>query len=680
MSSHAAQADPRAFARGLTVPRAGAELLFTAAIAAVLCAIALDANGGLQLGPLTRVEVGVDLAAGALGAGAIVVGGHTRRLWGGLTLLAMAALAGLTAISIAWAVQPGDAWIEANRTLSYLATMGAGVGLVRLAPQRWPSLLGGVILACVAVCGYALLTKVFPGALNPDEVYARLRKPFDYWNAVGLTGALAGPACLWLGARRSGHAALNALAYPALGVLLVTLLLAYSRGSLLALAVGCAVWFAVVPLRLRGVVVLGTSAIGAGLVALWAFSSDALSSDRVVLAQRADAGHELGVLLVAMILVLLAVGLAIGFALARRSPSHATRRRAGAAVLCALGLVPVALLGALALSDRGLGGSISQGWSDLTDTNASVKVSNAPDRLTAVGSVRAQYWKESFEVFKANAVAGVGAGGYATARLRYRKDAVLNVRHSHGYAVQTLADLGIVGAAVSLALLAAWLGATGRTLELWGPGRRRAWSPERVGLATAATIVVVFGVHSFVDWTWFVPGNAMLALLCAGWVAGRGPVSEPLRPRRSAGIRWRAALAVGVVALAVVSAWAAWQPERATMRGDEALAAAEAGRFDEARAKVADAHDFDPLAVDPLYERAAIEQRAGRPAEARAAYGEAVRMQPSNPGAWLTLAQFEIEQGRRDAALAALGSALYLDPRSPVLQSLYLDASRLQDR
>ncbi len=35
--------------------------------------------------------------------------------------------------------------------------------------------------------------------------------------------------------------------------------------------------------------------------------------------------------------------------------------------------------------------------------------------------------------------------------------------------------------------------------------------------------VVVFGVHSFVDWTWYVPGDAFVALVCAGWLAGRGP-------------------------------------------------------------------------------------------------------------------------------------------------------------
>ena len=339
--------------------------------------------------------------------------------------------------------------------------------------------------------------------------------------------AAAGPACLWLGARRSGHAAVSALAYPALGLLIVALLLAYSRGALLALAVGCALWFAVVPLRLRGVAVLATSAFCGGLVAFWAFASNPLSTDNVVLADRASAGHELGIALVAMLLVLLVAGLGIGFASAQRAPSPDARRQAGVLVLVVLALVPVAVVGALALSSRGLGGSLSNGWTNLTDPHANGNITNSPDRLTAVGSVRARYWNEALKIAKAHKALGVGAGGYATVRPRYRTD-TLDVRHAHGYVVQTLADLGAVGMGVSLALLAAWLAAATRTVGLWGPGRAAPWTPERVGMATLLSICVVFGVHSFVDWTWFVPGNAVLALLCAGWLAGRGPTDEPI--------------------------------------------------------------------------------------------------------------------------------------------------------
>jgi O-antigen ligase len=682
VSSHAASADPRAFARRLTLPRVAVEPLATVAFGVVLSAIALQGGGGLQLGPLTKVELGVDVVAGGLVAAAIVAGGHTRRLWGGMTLALMAALVTVTALSITWAVEPSEAWQEANRTLAYLATMAAGVALVRLFPERWTSLVGGVVLAGVIICGYALLTKVFPGALNPDEIYARLREPFGYWNAVGLMAALAGPACLWLGARRAGHAALNALAYPALGLLFVTLLLAYSRGGLLALVCGCAVWFAFVPLRLRGVVVLATSALGGGLVALWTFAQNPLSNDNVALGDRASAGHELGVLLVAMVVVLLAVGMAIGFAAAQRAPRPGTRRQAGIVVAIAVALVPVPFVGALALSSRGLGGSLSKGWKDLTDPYANGNiVSNAPDRLTAVGSVRARYWNEALKMFRAHKALGVGAGSYATVRPRFRRD-TLDVRHAHGYVVQTLADMGIVGMTVSLALLAAWLAAAQRTVGLWGARRRAAWTPERIGMATLFSVCVVFGVHSFIDWTWFVPGNAILALLCAGWLAGRGPTDEPIvrgtAPRLALREPWRIGLATGAVAIALVAAWTSWQPQRAVARGSDALATAEAGHYPQAQAEIAAAERMNPLSVDLLYQESAIDSASGDVAGARRALQEAVHKQPANAATWLNLAQFELDQGHKPQALSAIGSALYLDPRSTDAISVYLAASRQQ--
>ena len=219
MSTHAASADARPLARRIAVPRVGVASLATVAFTALLAAVALEGGGGLQLGPLTTVEIALELIAAVAAVAALLLGGHSRRAYGVLPLGLFAVLVAFTAASVGWAVEPGDAWVETNRTLAWFAVFALGVALVRLWPERWPALLGGVIGAALIVCGYAVLTKVFPGALNPDETYARLREPFGYWNSVGVLAAMAGPACLWLGARRSGHAALNALAYPALGLL-----------------------------------------------------------------------------------------------------------------------------------------------------------------------------------------------------------------------------------------------------------------------------------------------------------------------------------------------------------------------------------------------------------------------------------------------------------------------------
>lgn len=683
------------------------EALFGLALTAALTAIGLRGGGGLALAPTTKVEMTLDVAGGLLAALAVLAA-TGRRWWGGGSLGLFGVLLAVTALSITWAVQPSDALLETNRTVTYLAVFGAGVVLARLRGGWWGATVAAICGATALISLWAILTKVFPGALAADEIYARLREPYGYWNAVGLTAALGVPPALWLGARRSGHAAVNALAYPVTGLLLLTVLLAYSRGSLLAVAIGCAFWFLVVPLRLRGVVVLAVGAAGALVVAAWTFSQDTLTKDKVALAQRTTSGHELGLAVLVMLLVLLAAGLAVGFAAARRAPRAGTRRRVGAAILVALALVPVALVGALAMSSKGLTGSISSGWRSLTDPHDQTRVLNDPSRLTSVGSVRAKYWNESYKIWRSRKLLGAGAGGYATARLQFRTDRWLAVRHAHGYVVQTAADLGLLGLAASLALLLAWLAATGRALGWRMPGARatrlllrrppptvpaRAGAtPEHVALATLAAVVLVFGAHSFIDWTWYVPGTAVIALLAAGWLAGRGPAVDPVPASgsriappvrtlpeavaRGARVPWRAALALTAVVLGLLAAWTAWQPLRAANDGNDALALV--GRDNaRARALANAAHDRNPLSIDPLLTRAIVENAAGRHNAARHALVQAVRLQPSNPAAWEYLADFALwTEHQPKLAIRLLGPTFHLDPQSPTAAMTYVNALR----
>ncbi len=629
-------------------------------------------RAGCSCKPITTTEILLDLLAGVLCAVALLVGRSGRRAWGAGTLALMAAFAVLTGVSIVWAIQPSTAWIEANRTITAFAMLASGIALVRLVPDRWRSLLGGVLVASLLVSGFALMTKVFPAWLADDETYGRLREPYEYWNAVGLTAALGLPPAIWLGARRDGHAGLAALAYPATGILVLTILLAYSRGSLLAAAIGLAVWFAVTPLRLRSATVLLPSSLLGGIAAWWAFSQDGLSKDQIPLAIRSNAGTELGVLLAVLVVLLLITGFTASWLRDRRVRSERTRRAWGVAFLVVLALVPILGAAALATTDRGLGGSVSKAWKSLTDPDASTP-SNDPSRLTAIGSVRARYWRDAIRIFEARTLAGVGAGGYATARLRFREDD-LDVLHAHGHLVQTAADLGIVGLALTLALLAAWLASAVRATGPWrGPGSRGG-DAERVGLLALGCVVVVFGVHSLVDWTWFIPGTVVPALLCAGWIAGRGPWREPL-----VGVvrsRARIAAAVAVVALAIVAAWAASQPQNAVDRTDDALAALAAGDIDRARTLAVEAGDTDPLSVDPLFALSEIEAAAQQPAAAQSALEHAVQLQPAVPDTWIRLAQYQLLSGNAAAAARTVRPALYLDPRSAPAQAVFLEASR----
>ena len=202
----------------------------------------------------------------------------------------------MTALSILWSLYPADSWVETNRTLAYLAAFAGGIAAVRLFAGRWEAVLYGVLIALAIVCLYGLATKVAPGWLAEDEIYARLREPYGYWNAVGVTAAMGIPICLWLGTR-DGPALRNALAYPLIGVLVVTMLLSFSRGSIIAALVGIGLWLALVPRRLKTLAVLLPSVAAAALVTAWAFSQSALTDDRVALAQREDSGIVFGLIL-----------------------------------------------------------------------------------------------------------------------------------------------------------------------------------------------------------------------------------------------------------------------------------------------------------------------------------------------------------------------------------------------
>jgi O-antigen ligase len=675
--------------------------------AGIVCFITFYAKGGLNFeGGMTTTEIVLTLGAGLIVAAAVVLAPAGMRACGLWPVGLLLAFTALTALSVVWSVQPDDSFKDAGRMLAYSGVFGAAVAIARVASDRWPAILGGLALAAVVVCGYALLTKIFPGEIAPVNTYARLEEPYGYWNALGLTGAMGAICCLWLGSRRSGHALLSALAYPAMGLLLCTLMLAYSRGALLALGLGLALWLCIVPLRLRGAAVLLAGGALAGAVVAWAFATHGLSAENVTLSERVTAGHQLGAFVLAMVVLLTLIGLAFGFLTSRDPPSPITRQRVGAVLLALIVLVVMAGAGGLAHSRRGLTGSISHAVDALTNPNAKPP-SNTPGRLTAVASVRARYWKEALEVFSAHPGLGAGASGFQTAQLRYRTVATLEVRNAHGFAVQTLADLGVVGLALALLLTLAWMVAAVRTThpfnrrfslgrwsssahpDLWRePGAalsalaadaRPAWrrldardpaatfTPERVGMLSMLCLVVVFGVHSFVDWTWYVPGDACVALLCAGWLAGRGSLTLPhtglVRPRSLQQVGYvRSAVAAAALAGALLAAWTQWQPQRSANASQQALAQLAGdpkGALESAQAGVS----RDPLSAQALFTLSTVEQAAGQSALARATLQRAVHLQPSNPQTWLALARYDLASNPT-AALKELQAAIYLNPES----------------
>ena len=117
--------------------------LITCLTAAIACAVTFYATGGLNLQTMTFTEMALTLGASA----AVVCApdpraprGRRDGLWPLALLLAFTAL---TALSVAWSVQPDESLQDAGRMLAYSAVFAGAIALVRLVGPRWPAILGG---------------------------------------------------------------------------------------------------------------------------------------------------------------------------------------------------------------------------------------------------------------------------------------------------------------------------------------------------------------------------------------------------------------------------------------------------------------------------------------------------------------------------------------------------------
>ena len=676
----------------------------SATIAAVFAAIAFLGTGGNELGPRTGIDLALIIGGGLVAAVGVAYGrtGHHGR--GSMLLFGL--LAALTAISIFWSIAPDLTWIEAARTFSYFAVFAAGVAAGRLAPSSYAILLRGLLGAVAVLTAYALASRVWPEALGGStEIYARIGEPFGYWNAVGVTAAIGVVPALWLGARRSGHQPANALAYPLLGLLYLAMFLSYSRGSLITAGIGVIAWFALVPLRLRSLPVFVIPAALAAPVLVWALSKDEFTKDNLTAAQRATVGPEFGLIVIAMAVILLAIGLIVGFGARDWIPSFRVRKRSGVVAVAVALALPLLLLTSLAFSSRGLTGTVSNQFKQLTSESATTP--GGPQRLIDASSTRGRYWRQAAHVFGDLPVTGSGAGTFGIARLHYRQDQLV-VQHAHGFVAQTASDLGTLGLIAIFALAGAWFVSAARTTGLERhAGRRegapRWWDADRVAMAALALAAIVFGLHSAIDWTWFVPGPAVMAIAVAGYVAGRGAAPQPLgmpaavvaggpsieqtvrlprmphfqlrlppRPRTE-----RLIPALLVLAVASVAAWASYQPYRGDSANNRALNLLSQGKLAQAQQKAEQSASIDPVSVRPLWTEAGVAVAQHNLRKAEILFQRAIFDQPSNPEAWVRLAQFELYRNNRPSeALAIINGALYLDPHSAPAQTVFFDARR----
>jgi O-Antigen ligase/Tetratricopeptide repeat len=627
------------------------------ALLALGVAYAAFAGGAIQIPDETRLQVGIAVTGLVAGTGLAV--GALRAPWSPLAWFALALLAAFafwSALSVVWSASPDGSWIAGNRAFAYAAV--AAIALVAAASAHRAALLTGASLTAVSllVALYALGGKIVPDvsiaglSLDPGSDFARLREPIGYWNALGLLCVMGTPVPIWLAATRGPRPRLRIGAVLVLTVLLLTTALTYSRGAIVAYAAVLAVMVAPGPRRLpRLAVGLGAVAAAAPAIVV-AFSRHDLSTGGVPLAERADDGAILGLVLV---LSLAAVAL-LGRELIRleagvRWTPQRSRRAwlwlAGAAVALVL-----AGTAQLASSSRGLTGEFSHRIEQFKQPSSGAD--NTPDRfVSSNGSNRWVWWMEALGAFSDKPVAGWGAGSYPLVRHLYRRYEA-PATSAHSVPLQFLSETGIVGAALGLGGLA--------LLGLAGVGRvRSSQGMERSARLALLAAAAAWGVHSLYDWDWEIPAVTLPALLAAA-VAAAPPVrSSAPRPR---GPRAPLLAAVGAALAAVAISASAALPSLSEGKRLDALRAAADGSLRQAAEDAALARRLDPLALEPLFTASIIAARRGRLQEAATLLQRAAALEPDSADVWRRLATIYLSVDDREGAIQALRRLAETDP------------------
>ncbi|NLT07839.1 MAG: hypothetical protein GXY03_16245, partial [Solirubrobacterales bacterium] len=492
--------------------------------------------------------------------------------WPGLAaLVAVALLAGWSALSATWAESVHQALLGAGRWALYAAVLALLLAAVRDDRAARLVVAAGAA-ATVAFAGYLTVRLALPGA---GELFlgGRLSDPLGYVNGqaglllLALWPALALAEC----ARRPALAGAGVAA----AVLLCGLIaLAQARAVAIAAVLVAALLLAAVPGRRRRawalvVVALGTALAAGPLLEVYGATSPGDRVPDAALLRRA-----------VLVLALAAAGAggvwAALLALARRPAPGPLRGRLRLASSVALALVGLALAASVAAAVGDPAERAREGVRQFKALDVDA-ARESESRFASGGGNRYDYWRVAVEQWRESPVAGAGAGGYERAWFAARRTAE-DVRQPHSLPLQALAELGLVGLAAVLALLAAV--AVGFARRARAAGRDRG---QRLLAVAAGGSFAAWALHSGVDWLHLLPGVTGVALCAAAALLAGG------RPATS-GPRAGGGYAAALVALAAGGALLVAGPllaDRQVAAASSALATSPSAALDSAVAAVA---------------------------------------------------------------------------------------------
>jgi O-antigen ligase len=570
---------------------------------------AIDLRGGLRALPAIRATAPAVVAGTGIAVLALRSGGYYATTWSAATIAALAAavfilvrrrslaltgpaaayVGGLVAL-IGWIVieslRAGGATRGvpiAERAALYAAVAWAGVLAVRRAVV--PLVLGGLLMPITAIACIGL-AEFLLGPVRADEFEGRLLyEPLGYANACGILAAFGVLLALGFGIRTDGVRQRAAAA--ALVPLVVALELTHSRGSVLAGAIGGVTLLVLGEERLAGAahtVVFSVLPLSGAVVAAGSRVADVGATTSLV----ARDGR-----LVAFLVVGLAAAQWFLTPWLRGVARHRGLQRVLLPALAALLLVAVA-----AVMVRGFGGLVG---------------------------FRAAYWDAAWRDARAHPWLGSGPGSFGGEWLQ-RRTAATTVVNAHSLYLETLAELGPVGAALLVAALASPLVVALR--------RRSSWR------SVACSAYVAFLVHAALDWDWQMPAVVVPTLLFGVCVLA-GPRRVARHDRSSARQLSLVCSAAAAVAAAAAGIGTQSLAEASRLLNEHSLAAADRA--------AATAAAWQPWSAEPLRVRGEIAVAAGASGDARRLFAQAVRLDPNDVRTWFDLARVGSSAERHQA-------------------------------
>lgn len=566
-------------------------------------------------------------------------------------------LALLSAISSLWSGSVELSVIETDRILVYLAFFLAAF-LIAQTDERRQRFAEGIAISLTLVALLGLGSRLLPHVIEVGNSLGsgpRLRYPLGYWNANGMLFGVGVALLLWM-SRQAWGSALRWLSVAAMPAVLLALYFTYSRGGLLALLVCTGCLLVLSRDRLWMLATLAIGALGA-LPAVLAVQAHRSLAENVAAQASVDQGAKVLVILLGGIALALAL-----FALQRRLEQRGgqmtgralelSRNRTLLKRVALIGAI-VAIAGAIAVAGRA--------WDQFSSSD--IQFTTRPEQHFGQlsGAGRYDFWRVAVDAFGEKPLLGHGAGTYEFSWEQHRS-IDQPVHDAHSLYLEAFAELGAVGGAIVLALVAVllWVG-----FSAW----RAAFGARRELYAALFATTLTFAVGAAFDWFWEIPaagavfflaGGALVAARCAQ-LAPQGANGASLGERRFG-------LAVTGLALSWVAAIALVGPLLVDHQIKASKEATAEGDLVRAVDRAKTARSIEPWAASPYVQLGLLAELEDDYPAAYQHLTHAIEREDRNWQLYYLRSRVEREAGDTAAARADFQRARALNPRAPQFQ------------